>query len=109
MTTIEELKTKISEAKNASDAPSVYIAGSINGGKVHFGESRFTIDRNGCLALGIGHVFCGSLKFRGHDLATAAYTGIHTITCKRCAPDEVNLDKRNKKYAHLFKHLGEKI
>ena len=32
MTTIEELKTKISEAKNASDAPSVYIAGSINGG-----------------------------------------------------------------------------
>ena len=43
------------------------------------------------------------------DLATAAYTGIHTITCKRRAPDEVNLDKRNKKYAHLFKHLGEKI
>ena len=95
MTTIEELKEKIQNAKNHSEIPKLYIVGKINGGKTHFGQAPLMINKEGNIILGMGEVFCGSLKFRGNDLTMAKYTGKHTVSCKRCIDGEIDLDKRN--------------
>ena len=102
MSTIEELKNQIINAKNHSEIPKLYIVGKINGGKTHFGEAPLMLDKDGEIILGVGEVFCGSLKFRGKDLAMAKYRGKHVVSCKRCIDGEIDLDERNKKLLKIL-------
>ncbi len=120
--TISELKAEIIRVRSIdagwstnpennfpkSQLPKVYLVGHV-GQKTHLCVARLNITSTGKLEINFPSANCGSNRYNTRGVSINQITGTHTVTCKKCGAGEVDLDKMNEKYSHLFDMIGKTI